>query len=184
MLVESVMTATDVATPLGLRNRAILETFYSTAIRCSELLALQVYDIEVDRGVVKVRQGKGRKDRVVPISQRALTWLNKYTLDIRPDLISRTELASLFVSYSGRALTRNNLSAIVRGYIVAAGAGHRRGACHLLRHTAATLMMENGADVRALQMYLGHRRLNTTMLYTHVSIQHLQDVHRRTHPGA
>jgi len=180
--VERLLNAADVTRPLGLRDRALLETFYSTAIRCSELLMLQVYDVESSRGIVKIRKGKGRKDRVVPIGQRALAWLEKYTQDVRPGLAARTSETTLFVTCSGRRFGRTNLSALVRGYFRQAGIA-QRGSCHLLRHTAATLMLENGAEVRALQQYLGHERLNTTQIYTHVSIKHLQDVHRRTHPA-
>lgn len=181
--VERVLNQTDVSKPLGLRDRALLETFYSTGIRCSELAALQVYDLEAERQMVIIRRGKGNKDRVVPIGQRALTWIQKYTADVRPGLVMRTNEATLFVSCNGRRLGRNNISAMVRAYLVQAGIG-KRGACHLLRHTAATLMMENGADLRSLQEFLGHERLNTTQIYTHVSIQRLKQVHERTHPAS
>lgn len=180
--VETVMASVDLTRPLGLRNRAILETFYSTAIRAGELTNLEVYDLDADRGVVTIRQGKGRKDRVVPIGQRALSWVGKYVLDLRPTLVDRTNSTTLFVSCNGKPFGRNNVSAIVKGYLKAADIRHR-GSCHLFRHTAATLMMENGADLRSLQQYLGHARLNTTQIYTHVSIKRLQEVHRRTHPA-
>lgn len=180
--VETVLNQTDVTTPLGLRDRAILETFYSTGIRCGELARLEVYDLEVERGIVKINQGKGHKDRVVPIGQRALSWIAKYSADVRPELVSRTNEAMLFVSFRGRPLGRNNLSALVKGYLLAAGIKHR-GSCHLLRHTAATLMMEAGANLRALQMFLGHERLDTTQIYTHVSIKRLKEVHEKTHPA-
>jgi integrase/recombinase XerD len=180
--VESVLNQCDVATPLGLRDRAILETFYSTGLRCSELVSLQVYDVQSERRIVTIRQGKGKKDRVVPIGERALAWVEKYTADVRPELVCRTNEATLFVSFRGHPIDRNNLSAIVKGYLLAAGI-KKRGSCHLLRHTAATLMMENGADLRSLQLFLGHEKLNTTQIYTHVSIQRLQEVHARTHPA-
>jgi integrase/recombinase XerD len=180
--VESLLNQTDVTTPLGIRDRAILETFYSTGIRCGELVSLQVYDLESDRGILKITQGKGRKDRVVPIGQRALSWIDKYSVDVRRQLVTHTNQSTLFVSFSGRPFGRNNLSALVKGYMRAAGID-KRGSCHLLRHTAATLMMEAGADLRALQMFLGHERLNTTQIYTHVSITRLKIVHERTHPA-
>ncbi len=181
--VESLLNATDVTTPLGLRDRAMLETFYSTAIRCGELTRLQVYDLEVDRGIAKITQGKGRKDRVVPIGKRACSWIAKYLADVRPAFVVETNEATLFVSCHGRPLGRNNVSAIVKSYVRAAGID-KRGSCHLLRHTTATLMMENGADLRSLQMLLGHERLNTTQIYTHVSIQRLKAVHEKTHPAS
>jgi len=180
--VETLLNQTDVTTPLGLRDRAIMETFYSTGIRCSELARLEVYDLEADRGIVKITQGKGHKDRVVPIGERALSWIAKYSSDARPAFVSRTNQATLFVSRWGRPLCRTNLSAFVKNYMLAAGI-NKRGACHLLRHTAATLMMENGADLRALQLFLGHERLDTTQIYTHVSITRLKAIHKRTHPA-
>lgn len=180
--VERMLNQTDVTHPLGLRDRAMLETFYSTGMRCSELINLQVYDLEAERRVATIRQGKGNKDRVVPIGKRALSWIAKYTTDVRPKLVMRTNEATLFVSRSGRPLGRTNVSAIVKEYILRAGIT-KRGSCHLLRHSAATLMMEAGADLRSLQMFLGHRRINTTQIYTHVSIQRLKEVHQRTHPA-
>ena len=173
---------TDVTKPLGLRDRALLETLYSTGMRCSELVALEVYDLEPDRRIITIRRGKGQKDRVVPIGQRALAWLQKYLIDVRPEFVQLTNESTLFVSSSGKPIGRTSLSAIVRRYVVRAGIG-KPGSCHLLRHTAATLMMENGADLRSLQMFLGHERLNTTQIYTHVSIQRLRDVHDKTHPA-
>lgn len=180
--VETVLNGTDITQPLGLRDRAILETFYSTAIRCSEHLRLEVYDLEAERGVRKIRQGKGHKDRVVPIGERALAWLDKYLADVRPSLVARTGTTSLFVTHSGRTFGRESLIYLVRQYLLKGGITCR-GACHLLRHTAATLMLENGADLRSLQLYLGHARLNTTQIYTHVSIGRLKEVHRKTHPA-
>ncbi len=180
--VESLLNVPDVETPIGIRDRAIMETFYSSGIRCGELVALAVYDVNVDREVLTVRQGKGGKDRVVPIGTRALTWVNKWTCDIRPNLVTDSSDQSLFVSKNGRQLGPNYVSNLVKRYMKKIGISYR-GACHLLRHTAATLMMENGADLRSLQQFLGHARLNTTQIYTHVSIKHLQEVHRKTHPA-
>lgn len=180
--VERMLNATDVSRPLELRDRAMLETFYSTGMRCGELCSLQVYDLEAERRLVTIRQGKNRKDRVVPIGERALAWVEKYTADVRPAWAAQTNETTLFLSVNGRSLGRNNLSAIIRGYVLRAGIP-KRGSCHLLRHTAATLMMENGADLRSLQMFLGHERLNTTQIYTHVSIQRLREVHDKTHPA-
>lgn len=118
----------------------------------------------------------------MPLGHRALGWLKKYLAEVRPRLIERTATTTLFVSCHGRRLDRNNLSFLVRSYLLKAGVT-QRGACHLFRHTAATLMMERGADLRSLQLLLGHERLNTTQIYTHVSIQRLQQVHQQTHPA-
>ena len=180
--VESLLNQPDLAKLTGVRDRAILETLYSTAIRCAELIDLDVYDLDFDRQIINVRQGKGKKDRVVPIGQRALSWVNKYLVDVRPNFVVDSGVANLFVTSKGRAVHPNQLSAQVKKYLLKVGITHR-GACHLLRHSAATLMMEAGADLRSLQLFLGHARINTTQIYTHVSIQRLQEVHRRTHPA-
>ena len=180
--VESMMNATNVKRPLGIRDRAILETFYSTGIRNSELLNLQLYDVDDDRQVVIVRKGKGQKDRVVPIGQRALKWIKKYVADVRSTLVQDSH-SVLFVNANGRKFVRGHLSVIVRNCIKKAGI-KKSGSCHLLRHTAATLMMENGADLRSLQQFLGHARLTTTQIYTHVSASRLKEVHAKTHPAS
>ena len=179
--VERMLNEADVTKPLGIRDRAILETFYSTGMRANELAQLEVYDLEASRQVINIRQGKGKKDRVAPIGKRALMWLEKYIHDVRPQLVARTNTNTLFVSCNGRGIHRTNISGIVRRY--RRRAGLKAGSAHLLRHTAATLMLENGADLRSLQMFLGHERLNTTQLYTHVTIARLKEVHERTHPA-
>lgn len=182
--VETLLGAIDLTTPNGVRDRAILETLYSTAIRRSELLKLNLDDIDRQRGLVVIRQGKNRKDRVVPIGSRAISWLEKYLIEVRP-LYHRDDKASdrIFLSSLGNSIHPANLSAIVRGYLNDIGIS-RRGSCHMLRHTAATLMLEGGADLRSLQTLLGHENLNTTQIYTHVTIQRLREVHEQTHPGA
>ncbi|MCP3884392.1 MAG: tyrosine-type recombinase/integrase, partial [Propionibacteriaceae bacterium] len=182
--VESTMNQTDATQPLGIRDRAILETFYSTGIRASELAHLQLYDLDADRKILIIRQGKGKKDRVVPIGDRAIRWLQKYMTDVRPTLMEQSEPhPTLFVTRDGVPIQRSLLALIVKRYMRKAGI-KKPGSCHLLRHTAATLMMENGADLRSLQLFLGHACLKTTQLYTHVSIQRLQEVHRNTHPAS
>ena len=144
---------------------------------------MDVYDLEAQRRTLVVRQGKGRKDRVLPVGQRALAWLQKYLADVRPGLVERTDSARLFVSCNGRPFGRNALSLLVRRYLDRAGIT-KPGSCHLLRHTAATLMMENGADLRSLQELLGHSRVNTTQIYTHVSTTALREAYEKAHPRA
>jgi integrase/recombinase XerD len=180
--IETLLDAADIRTDLGLRDRAIMETLYSSGIRCGELVGLDVYDIQLDREILTVRRGKGNKDRIVPLGQRALSWVQKWIADIRPRLLSNSTADALFVSKNGRRLHPNFVSNQVKKYLDGIGIKYR-GSCHLLRHAAATLMLENGADLRSLQEFLGHARLNTTQIYTHVSIQRLQEVHRRTHPA-
>ncbi len=182
--VESMMNQTDVSKPMGIRDRALMETFYSTAIRASELSHLQLYDLDVDRKILVVRLGKGKKDRVVPIGDRAIQWIQKYVADVRPAWMTTNDPHPyLFVTRHGAPMLRGNLPMIIRRYMEKAGI-KKPGSCHLLRHTAVTLMMENGADLRSLQLFLGHARLSTTQIYTHVSIERLKDVHNKTHPAS
>lgn len=180
--VEKLINIVDLSTPSGLRDRAIMEVFYSSAMRRAELIALKLDDLNSESRVIAIRQGKGRKDRVVPIGQRALDWLNKYLTDGHPALIIEPSDA-MFLTTLGNAIHPNNLSAQIRSYIQAAGIS-KRGSCHLFRHTAATLMLEGGADLRSIQTLLGHEQLNTTQIYTHVAINRLREVHDKTHPGS
>jgi integrase/recombinase XerD len=180
--VEAILNVVDLGTPSGLRDRAMMETFYSTAMRRSELIGLQLDDLNRESRVLTIRQGKGRKDRVVPIGRRALQWIEKYLHDGRGALIERPT-DTLFLTTLGNSFHPNTLTALVRCYIVAAGIT-KRGSCHIFRHTAATLMLDGGADLRSLQTLLGHESLNTTQIYTHVSIKRLREVHDKTHPGA
>jgi len=181
--VEEVMAQPDLDTITGLRDRTILEVFYSTGVRASELADLAVADLDVPRGVMAVRHGKGNKPRMVPIAERATAWCEKYLLDSRPQLAVPPDEGRLFLSDRGRPFSAKTLTAMARRYLDAAGIT-RPGACHLFRHTAATLMLEGGADVRYIQEFLGHADLNTTQLYTHVTITALKAVHERSHPGA
>ena len=180
--VEAVLEQSDVTTPLGLRNRALLETLYSTGMRRSEALRLELGDLDRQRGVVLIRQGKGHKDRFTPIGERALAWIDRYLRQARHHLVQDPAQHLLFVSNRGGPLDPNNFSALVRRYLNQAGV-HKQGACHLFRHTTASLMLDQGADVRHVQEILGHKSLQTTQIYTHVSIGKLCEVHARTHPA-
>ena len=181
--VELLLSQPDTARPLGLRDRAILETLYSTGMRRSELVHLELGDLELERAVVLIRLGKGRKDRVVPLGRRASAWVQKYLAEARCSLLPpASESKVLFLSYLGLALVPDYLSSLVRSYVQQAGLGPD-GACHMLRHSMATLMLENGADIRFIQEMLGHARLESTKLYTRVSIRALQQVHAATHPA-
>lgn len=180
---EKVLAVPDLGTPLGLRDRAILETFYSTGMRRSELARLSLADLDARRGVVIIREGKGRKDRFVPIGERALAWIAKYLDEVRPLLAKPDDEGFLFLGSDGDGISRNYLGDMVARVITRAEIG-KRGACHLFRHTAATLMLEGGADIRFIQQMLGHASLDTTQIYTRVSIHQLKAVHEATHPGA
>jgi integrase/recombinase XerD len=180
--VEKVLGMPKVSTGIGIRDRAILETFYSTGLRRQELINLKLHDIDAERGVVMVREGKGKKDRMIPIGTRALSWIDKYQDDVRPDFASGADDGTLFITQTGMPINPGRLAEIARGYIDEANIG-KRGACHIFRHTMATLMLENGADIRYIQVMLGHADLSTTEIYTQVAIKTLKAVHTATHPG-
>jgi integrase/recombinase XerD len=180
--VEQVMQQPNVHDPLGLRDRALMETLYSTGMRRLELAHLKLFDLDLERGTVFIRQGKGQKDRMIPIGERAALWMRKYLDDARPRLVSAPDDGTVFLSNAGDTFSLDHLSDLVRDYIDAAQLG-KRGACHLFRHTMATLMLEGGADIRFIQAMLGHADLKTTQIYTQVSIRQLQEIHRATHPA-
>jgi integrase/recombinase XerD len=181
--VELVMMLPNLADPIGLRDRAILEVLYSTGLRRLELVNLKLFDLQLDRGLVVVRQGKGKKDRYVPIGERATAWLEKYIHEARPQLAFEPDDMTVFLTVQGEPFSRDHLTFAVRTHIIAAQVG-KVGACHLLRHTMATHMHENGADIRHIQAILGHEDIKTTQIYTHVAIRALQQVHAATHPAA
>ena len=183
--VEEVFRLPDVHTVLGLRDRAILEVMYSTGMRRGEVVRLEGSDVDVERGVVFVREGKGRKDRVVPIGERALAWVERYRSASRPELVSRRrdggDPSTLFLNARGTAVRPSRLTDRLHHY-VKRGSG-KAGSCHVFRHSMATLMHDGGADIRDLQELLGHAQLSTTEIYTHVSVERLRAVHALTHPA-
>jgi integrase/recombinase XerD len=186
--VEQVLNACDTTDPLGLRDRAMLETLYSTGMRRAELTALRTDAVDLSRGTVFIRQGKGAKDRVVPIGERACRWIERYLFQVRPDLVDVDDDGTLFLAKHGEGMQAKQLSVIVRNAIGRANLerfddAHPNAACHLLRHACATHMLENGADIRYIQALLGHADLSTTEVYTRVSIQQLKAVHEKTHPA-
>ena len=180
--VEQVLAQPNLEEPIGLRDRAMLETFYSTGMRRAELASLSVFDIDRERGTVMIRQGKGKKDRMIPIGDRALAWIERYQLQVRPELVVGRNQSALFLTNLGNPFTPPRLTELVRDYVLAAKLG-KTGACHLFRHTMATLMLENGADIRFIQAMLGHAELSTTQIYTQVSIRKLKEIHTATHPA-
>jgi integrase/recombinase XerD len=181
--VERVMIQPDLRDALGVRDRAILETFYSTGIRRMELVNLKLHHLDHLRGTLAIWEGKGKKDRVVPIGERALLWVDKYLREARPQLVMEPDEGTLFLSIEGGAFHLDHMSKLVRDYVEQANLG-KIGSCHMLRHTMATLMLENGADIRFIQEMLGHSSLQSTQIYTQVSIRQLKKIHTATHPGA
>jgi integrase/recombinase XerD len=179
--VDNLLSQTDIQCIYGIRDRAIMEVLYSTGIRRMELVSLKINDIDRRSGTAFISEGKGRKDRMVPIGERALAWVNKYEDDVRPQL-SINEDQTLFLNQYGAALSMDNLSQKIRLYILQAGID-KPGSCHLFRHSMATHMLENGADIRYIQELLGHVKLDTTQIYTQVSIKKLKEIHEATHPA-
>ncbi len=181
--VEAAMCQPDLTDPLGVRDRAILEILYSCGIRRSELVGLRLFDLDADRRSLFINQGKGRKDRVVPVGERALAWCERYLVEVRPHLVVEPDDGWLFLGQDGHPLGAGWLTTRVRRYLDAA-AVTKGGSCHLFRHTMATLMLEGGADIRFIQAMLGHAELSTTQIYTRVSINQLRAIHDATHPGS
>jgi integrase/recombinase XerD len=159
----------------------MLETFYSTGIRRAELARLELSDLNLEKQVMRVR-GKGRKERMVPVGTRALHWLGRYLDEVRPLLTQKPDEQALFLTGYGDAFNPEVLGRKVSRYIQQADIG-RTGGPHLLRHTCATHMHDNGAGIRHVQQLLGHAKLETTAIYTHVSILELKAVHARCHPA-
>ena len=180
--VDAVMRETDISHPAGIRDRAMLEVLYSTAVRRSELAHLAVYDWNRQAGTLAVREGKGGRDRVVPVGERAAAWLAKYVDDVRGEITIREDDSTLFVTDYGEPFSKNRLGDLVRRYLDWAGITVP-GGCHLFRHACATHMLENGADVRFIQVLLGHADINSTQIYTNVSITKLKEIHKATHPA-
>jgi len=180
---ERVIAVPDVADVVGLRDRAILEVFYSCGLRRAELCKLRVVEVDFERHTLFVREGKGRKDRMIPIGSRAVAWVMKYLDESRPHLVLGDDDGTLFLTTTGESITPNRMTQLVRGYIEASGVP-KKGSCHVFRHTMATLMLEGGADIRYIQAMLGHVSLETTQIYTQVSIRALVNVHATTHPAA
>jgi integrase/recombinase XerD len=179
--VERIMVLCEIEEPIGLRDRAILEVLYSTGIRRLEAIQLKLYDLSLDRGLILVH-GKGKKDRYVPIGERAIQWLQKYVREGRPQLAVEPDDMTVFLTAQGERFSRDHLTYAVKERVDAAQLG-KTGSCHLFRHTMATLMHENGADIRFIQQMLGHEDIKTTQIYTQVAIRALQQIHAATHPA-
>lgn len=180
--VERILAIPALDARLGLRDRAILEVLYSTGIRRMELIGLDLGHVDASRGLLYIRDGKGAKDRYVPIGNRALRWVARYLEEGRPQLCRAQSPPAIFLSARGGRIRPNRLTERLHRYVTAAGTG-KSGSCHIFRHTMATLMHDRGADIRDLQALLGHASLATTELYTHVSGDRLRAVHAATHPA-
>ena len=180
--VEKILATMNLDNPSQLRDRAMIETLYATGMRRAELTRLKLHDLDFARGAIFIREGKGSKDRYVPLGARVRHWLLRYLDDVRPLLALSPDDGTVFLADWGEAFAPSYLNYLVRRYIELSGI-NKPGACHLFRHAMATHMLENGADVRFIQALLGHSDISTTQIYTHVSIDALRAVHAATHPG-
>jgi integrase/recombinase XerD len=181
-LTAALVEAPDTSQPAGLRDRAILELLYATGMRASECLGLRIDDVNVTAGYV-ICTGKGSKQRLVPVGAEALGWVQRYLRDVRPPLVRRRDSGKVFVSARGLPLSRQSLWTIVRRAAMRAGL-RRRVSPHVLRHSFASHLLEGGADLRAVQVMLGHADIATTEIYTHLPSSALRDMYRRYHPRA
>jgi len=179
--VEALIRAPDVDTPLGLRDRAMFELIYATGLRVSELIGLRADQVNLRQGVLRVT-GKGGKDRLVPIGDEAEHWLQRYYAESRPGLAAGREVAQVFLTRRRSAMTRQMFWTVVKRHARAAGIDAARISPHVLRHCFATHLLNHGADLRALQMLLGHSSLSTTQIYTLVAREGIKRLHARHHP--
>ena len=179
---ETVLAVPDTSTVIGLRDRAMLEVLYSTGIRRAELAGLHLFDLDADRRTLLIRQGKNKKDRLIPIGARALEWIDRYLATSRPSLAAEPDDGVLFLTVDGTAFSPDRLTQLARDHVETSGVP-KAGACHLFRHTMATLMLEGGADIRYVQQMLGHADISTTQIYTQVTIHQLAAIHAATHPA-
>jgi len=178
--VEALLEAPDVDDPLGLRDRAMLELIYATGLRVSELVTLDIYGANLQQGVVRVI-GKGSKERLVPMGEEALSWIALYLKNARADLLSSAVSDKLFVTRRGGGMTRQTFWYMVKRYARQSAISVSLSP-HVLRHAFATHLLNHGADLRVVQMLLGHSDLSTTQIYTHIAKERLKDLHARHHP--
>ena len=187
--VEALLAAPPVDEVLGLRDRAMLELLYASGLRVSELVTLQVTQLNLSQGVVRVT-GKGGKERLVPVGEESLMWLERYLREARPHLLSKLipkmtggqSCATLFVTQRGAGMTRQAFWCLIKRYGISASIDINRLSPHTLRHCFATHLLNHGADLRVLQMLLGHSDLSTTQIYTHVAKERLKGLHAQHHP--
>ena len=178
--VEALLAAPDAGTPLGLRDRAMLEVLYAAGLRVSELVSLKLFEVNLDAGVLRIL-GKGSKERLVPLGEEAVHWVRSYLKDSRSKLIERRQSDFLFVTARGAGMTRQAFWQNLKRY-GARAVPHKPLSPHVLRHAFATHLINHGADLRAVQMLLGHADISTTQIYTHVARERLKALHAKHHP--
>ncbi len=179
--VEALLDAPDVSTPLGLRDRAMLELLYATGLRVSELVGIRLFELSLSDNVVRV-MGKGSKERLVPLGQIAAEWLQRYIASARGELLKQHVSDAIFVTARGGGMTRQMFWTLIKKYAVQVGIPRERISPHVLRHAFATHLLNHGADLRVVQLLLGHADISTTQVYTHVARERLKQLHRVHHP--
>jgi integrase/recombinase XerD len=178
--VEALLAAPDVGTPLGMRDRTMFEVLYASGLRVSELVGLKLFEVNLEAGVLRVL-GKGSKERLVPLGEEAVDWLRRYLKDFRPSLLKRKSSDHLFVTSRGAGMTRQAFWQNIKRYGARALPGKPLSP-HTLRHAFATHLINHGADLRVVQMLLGHADISTTQIYTHVARERLKLLHAKHHP--
>jgi integrase/recombinase XerD len=178
--VEKLLGAPDVEDPLGLRDRTMLETLYASGLRVSELVTLKVAQVSQDMGVVRI-VGKGAKERLAPLGEEALNWIKRYMAEARPQILGQRVADAMFVTTRGAAMTRQSFWHLIKRYAERAGL-NKPISPHTLRHAFATHLLNHGADLRVVQLLLGHSDISTTQIYTHVARERLKQLHAKHHP--
>ena len=178
--VEALLAAPDVDTTLGLRDRAMLETLYASGLRVSELVGLKVVQVSLDSSVIKTL-GKGKKERLVPFGEQAYDWISRYLREARPALLPGKTSDAMFVTARGAGMSRQAFWYLIKRYALIAGIDKPLSP-HTLRHAFATHLINHGADLRVVQLLLGHSDISTTQIYTHVARERLKQIHREHHP--
>lgn len=181
--VEALLEAPDAETPQGLRDRCMLEVLYAAGLRVSELVGLKIFAVGLNEGVLRI-MGKGSKERLVPIGEVAADWLRRYLLEARAALLGGRNCDEVFVTRFGTGMTRQMFWRIIKQHAAQAGIDRARISPHTLRHAFATHLLNHGADLRVVQLLLGHADISTTQIYTHVARERLKQLHAKHHPRA
>jgi len=178
--VEKLLASPNVEDPLGLRDRTMLEVLYASGLRVSELVTLKAAQVSQDMGVVRI-MGKGSKERLVPLGEEALSWVKRYLKEARPQILGRRSAEALFVTARAEGMTRQSFWHLLKRHALHAGL-RKAISPHTLRHAFATHLLNHGADLRVVQMLLGHSDISTTQIYTHVARERLKQLHAKHHP--
>ena len=179
--VDNLLNAPDIDTPLGLRDRAMLETLYASGLRVSELVNLRLHEVSFNEGVLRAL-GKGSKERLVPLGEHAIDWLGRYLNEARREILNGQRSDALFVTGRGGPMTRQAFWQLIKRYALRAGIAPEKLSPHVLRHAFATHLLNHGADLRVVQLLLGHADISTTQIYTHVARERLKSLHATHHP--